>query len=352
MLKKIFKKIYILLIILSLIFIIFLTIKSKNKPQSNTITDSGKTQDYSVSKNGWLSVNSTNLQNEKKQNIQLTGLSSHGIQWYSDIITYNNLKQLKNDWGINIFRVAMYSEAYISNPEELKQKLINIVDYCIDLDMYVIIDWHILNDSNPNTYYEQSNTFFNELSKKYESTPNVIYEICNEPNGNVVTWDDEIKPYAEKIINTIRTNNPNSLIIVGTPDWCKKLKPVADNPLDYDNIAYSCHFYSGSHGKDLQNDIDYALNKNICIFVSECGLTDATGDGQLYFDEFNEWIDFLNKRNISWLFWSFSAKNESSSILLPEYTLNSTNENSSNNINNYLSDSGKFIKKFFKYEQK
>ena len=93
MLKKIFKKIYILLIILSLIFIIFLTIKSKNKPQSNTITDSGKTQDYSVSKNGWLSVNSTNLQNEKKQNIQLTGLSSHGIQLYSDIIKYNNLKQ-------------------------------------------------------------------------------------------------------------------------------------------------------------------------------------------------------------------------------------------------------------------
>lgn len=346
MLKKFFKPLLLILLIFGIIFIVLLTLKFKNTPFSPQIS-SENFQDYSVSKNGWLCVNSTNLQNENKQNIQLKGLSSHGIQWYSDVITYDNLKQLKNNWGINIFRVAMYSEAYVSNPAELKQKLINIVDYCIDLDMYVIIDWHILNDSNPNTYFEQSNIFFNELSQKYANTPNVIYEICNEPNGNVVTWDDEIKPYAEKIINTIRINNPKSLIIVGTPDWCKKLKPVANNPLNYENIAYACHFYSGIHDKDLQSDIDYALNKNLCIFVSECGLTDATGDGNIYFDKFKEWIEFLNERNISWLFWSFSAKNESSSILSPEYSLALKDKKSSTNINNYLSATGKFIKNFF-----
>ena len=57
----------------------------------------------------------------------------------------------------------MYSDAYVKNPDSIKQKLINTVNDCINLDMYVIIDWHILADKNPNTYYEQANIFFEEI---------------------------------------------------------------------------------------------------------------------------------------------------------------------------------------------
>ena len=47
-----------------------------------------------------------------------------------------------------------------------KEKVISLIDYLIDLDMYVIVDWHILSDSNPLTYKEEAITFFDELSKK------------------------------------------------------------------------------------------------------------------------------------------------------------------------------------------
>lgn len=89
----------------------------------------------------------------------------------------------------------------------------------------------------------------------------MLYEICNEPNGGGVTWSNNVKPYAEDIINTIRAKSPKSLIIVGTPDWSKDLKSVADNPLQYSNVIYSCHFYAGTHGNELQESISYCLQK-------------------------------------------------------------------------------------------
>ena len=36
--------------------------------------------------------------------------------------------------------------------------------------MYVIIDWHILSDNNPQTYKKESIEFFNEISKKYKDS--------------------------------------------------------------------------------------------------------------------------------------------------------------------------------------
>ncbi len=238
----------------------------------------------------------------------------------------------------------MYSEGYVATPDKVKNTLINIVDMCIDLDMYVIIDWHILADNNPNIYSNQASLFFDEISTKYANTPNVIYEICNEPNGNDVTWDKDIKPYAEKIIPIIRKNSPKSLIIVGTPFWCQKLEVAADNPLNFNNIVYACHFYSGSHGNELKNSIDYALSKNIPIFVSECGMTDASGNGILYFNEFDSWIKFLDNRNISWIVWSFANKDESSAILKPNYN---TSANPKLNIDDYLTEAGKHLKNIF-----
>lgn len=291
-----------------------------------------------VSKNGFLKVSGNTLQNQKGRTIQLKGLSSHGIQWYYDMINYKNLKYLRDEWGINVFRIAMYTleEGYIYKPE-LKERVIEIIDIAIKLNIYVIVDWHILSDGNPNLFKTQSKDFFYEISKKYNDTPNVIYEICNEPNGGV-TWDNDIKPYAEEIIPIIRNNSKKSLIIVGTPNWSQDVDVAADNPLEFSNIVYAFHFYSGNHNEDLRNKIDYALEKGISVFVSEWGVSKLSGDEGIYIDESNRWIEFLNERKISWINWSFSDKKESSAIL-SEYI--NTEESS---IDNYLSQSGRYIK--------
>lgn len=297
--------------------------------------------DY-VSYNGFLKVKNSKLVNQYNRKIQLKGLSTHGVQWYSDLVTFENLQYLKDNWNINTLRIAMYTaeNGYIDNPDIIKEKVIQIADTAISLDLYVIIDWHILSDGNPNIYKEQSKLFFDEISKKYQNIPNVIYEICNEPNGGSVTWDNEIKPYAEEIIPVIRENSPKSVIIVGTPNWSRDLDKVVNNTLDYNNILYSCHFYSGSHLEEIKTKLDIALDNDLPVFVSEWGTTNYTGDGRIYEDETYELIELLNKNNISWINWSFANKNEGSAILTPDYTLNS-------NIDDYLSESGKLVKELF-----
>ena len=350
-----------------------------------SIAEEPKGDINSVEYSGWLKTDGSALKNQHGEDIQLRGLSSHGIAWYSDVVTHENLRKLKEEWNTNVFRIAMYTDpnsyGYIANPEKNMEIVCNVVDMAVSLDMYVIIDWHILGDSNPKTYESQAREFFDTVSKKYMHTPNVIYEICNEPNGSKVTWENDVKPYAQDIINTIRANSPKSLIIVGTPDWCKDLVSVTKSPLYFDNVVYACHFYAGSHGYDLKEQIDYAISKNIPIFVSECGMTNASGNGEIYADKFESWVDFLNERNISWLYWSFSNKDEGSSVLSTQYPVhtqqerNSTEKEEENNevmenensggeeqeynetlenadndvpdINEYLTEAGKVLKDIF-----
>ena len=293
-----------------------------------------------VSANGWLHTEGAKLLNEKNQPIQLTGLSSHGIEWFGNLVTYNNLQTLKEDWKTNIFRIAMYTDesgqGYVFNKQADINEVYRIADMAISLDMYVIIDWHILQDNNPQKHKSEAIEFFDTVSKKYGNCANVIYEICNEPNGST-SWDSDVKPYAEEVIPVIRKNSPKSLIIVGTPFWCQHIDKAADNPLNFSNIVYSCHFYAGSHKQELRDKIDYCISKNIPIFVSECGATTADGNGSIYNEEFTTWINYLNSKKISWLYWSFCNKNEGSAVLKPEYNTNM-------NINDYLTTSGEFIK--------
>lgn len=294
-----------------------------------------------VSYNGKLKLNGVDLVNQYNEKIQLRGISTHGIQWYSKYANEEVIKQLRNEWNANVIRIAMYTDenGYIQN-KSLKNKVNEIVTIAIKYDMYVIIDWHILKDNNPNIYKEEAKKFFDEMSKKYKDVPNVIFEICNEPNGNV-NWNNDIKPYAEEIIKIIRNNSKESIIIVGTGTWSQDIHDAANNPLDYENIMYACHFYSGTHKDWLRDRVKYARNKGIAIIVSEFGVSNADGTGGVFKEETLKWLEFLNNNNISWINWSLSDKNETSALLIPGTPTNDISDK-------YLSESGKIIKEQMK----
>ncbi|MCD7957020.1 MAG: cellulase family glycosylhydrolase [Lachnospiraceae bacterium] len=290
---------------------------------------------------GALQVIGTQLSDENGNAVQLKGVSTLGLAWYPEYINYDCFAQLKNEWNVSLIRLAMYtaeSGGYCTDGDQeyLKTLIQNGVEYATDLDMYVIIDWHILSDGNPNTYIEEAKAFFEEMSSEFADHNNILYEICNEPNGNV-TWTD-IKTYAAEILPIIRANDPDAVILVGTPNWSQYVDQAAADPITgYDNLMYTLHYYAATHTDYLRSTLVAAMDAGLPIFVSEYGISDASGNGTLDIDQANTWMTLLDERQISCAMWSFSNRDESSAII------KSTCTKTSGFTTDDLTDSGKWL---------
>lgn len=272
-----------------------------------------------VKKNGRLSVKGTRLVNSQGKTVVLKGVSTHGINWFTQYVNKAAFKTLRDNWGVNCIRLAMYTEEYNGycsggNQAELRKLINNGVKYATELGMYVIIDWHILSDGNPAKNKKQAMSFFKYMAKKYKNQNNIFYEICNEPNGGT-SWN-RIKSYASSVIKTIRKYDKKNIILVGTPTWSQDVDVAADSPIKgYSNIMYTFHFYAATHGDSYRQKVQAAIQKGLPVFVSEFGISESSGNGRIDKNEANKWMQFLKKNKISYVCWSLCNKNESCSLL-------------------------------------
>ena len=299
-----------------------------------------------VSQHGQLSVKNGQLVDKSGKGYQLRGMSTHGLTWFPEFVNESAFKTLRDDWNTNVVRLAMYvdewgsGQCYMGNKSGSLELLEKGVDICIKLDMYVIIDWHVLNPGDPSKYTNEAKSFFETVSKRYAKYPNVIYEICNEPNGGA-SWSGNIKPYAEKIIPVIRKNAPNSVIIVGTPTWSQEIdKPLSD-PLNYKNVMYAFHFYAATHA-GLRSNVENCVAQGLPVFVSEFGTCDASGGGANDFNETQKWLSYFDKQGISYCNWSICNKDETCSVLRPGTSANGNWSESD------LTENGKWIHNWLK----
>lgn len=299
-----------------------------------------------VSQHGQLSVKNGQLVDKNGKGYQLRGMSTHGLTWFPEFVNESAFKTLRDDWNTNVVRLAMYvdewgnGQCYMGNKSGSLELLEKGVDICIKLDMYVIIDWHVLNPGDPSKYTNEAKSFFETVSKRYAKYPNVIYEICNEPNGGA-SWSGNIKPYAEKIIPVIRKNAPNSVIIVGTPTWSQEIdKPLSD-PLSYKNVMYAFHFYAATHA-GLRSNVENCVAQGLPVFVSEFGTCDASGGGANDFNETQKWLSYFDKQGISYCNWSICNKDETCSVLRPGTSANGNWSESD------LTENGKWMRNWFR----
>ena len=287
-----------------------------------------------------LAVEGTQLVDDKGNPVQMRGISTHGLAWYPGYVNEDCFAQLK-EWGVDVVRLAMYtgeSGGYCTggDKDSLKKLVYDGVEYATNCGLYVIIDWHILSDGNPNTYIEESKAFFREMSKEYADYTNVLYEICNEPNGGT-SWSD-VKKYAEQIIDVIRENDDNGIILVGTPNWCQYVDQAAADPIeDCKNVMYTLHFYAATHTDYLRNAMVDAINAGLPIFVSEYGICDASGNGAIDRNQANQWVSVMDQYGVSYVAWNLSNKGETSALI----------KSSCNKLSGFtaedLSESGKWL---------
>ena len=274
-------------------------------------------QNTVVEKHGLLRVEGNRIVNAEDTPVAFAGNS---LFWSNEgwggeaFYTKQVVEWLKEEWNTTIIRAAMGVDAsggYLENKESQKAKVSAVVDACIEQGLYVIIDWH---SHHAHEHKAEAVAFFKEMASQYGESPNVIYEIYNEPVR--VSWKKEVKPYSEEVIAAIREADPDNLILVGSPHWAQDVDIASEDPITgYENLAYTLHFYAATHKESLRKKAQKALDNGIALFVSEYGTCEASGDGKIDEASLEKWMDFMKQNHISHCNWAVNDKKESASVL-------------------------------------
>lgn len=265
---------------------------------------------------GRLKVIGTQLMDEHNQPYALRGMSLGWSCWWPRFWSGGTVDWLYRDWNCSVIRAAMAVEespGYDSDPAGSRKLIEGVVEAAIQSGIYVIIDWHgehITRDE------AKAKAFFGEMAAKYGKYPNIIYEVFNEPTDQD-SWP-EVKGYAEAVIKVIRAKDPNNVILVGSPRWDQELQlPAADPIRGASNLMYTMHFYAGTHKRWLRDRTDAAIAAGLPVFISESGAMGSSGDGANDYKEWQAYIDWINKHNLSWISWAVIDKKETDAVLYP-----------------------------------
>ena len=123
------------------------------------------------------------------------------------------------EMGAMIVRIPVHPVAWRERtPEKYLELLDQAVEWCTDLGMYIIIDWHSIGNlemelfQNPmyNTSKQETYQFWRTIAQHFKGNNTIaFYEIFNEPTTyrgqlGTITWA-EWKGINEKIIDLIRS---------------------------------------------------------------------------------------------------------------------------------------------------
>src|SRR5690349_14388181 len=99
--------------------------------------------DTPVARNGQLHVCGLKLCNQNNEPVQLRGMSTHGIQWYSSCIKTASLDALATDWKADILRISMYvakeEDGYETNPRKFTDMVHGYIEEATKRGMYALV---------------------------------------------------------------------------------------------------------------------------------------------------------------------------------------------------------------------
>jgi len=289
-----------------------------------------------TSTHGKLKVEGGKIKNTSNQDVVLRGMSLYwyngpwgggqpGNQFYNEQV----VKDLADNWGASVIRAAIGDKSVSVAKDMMK--------WAKTAGIYVIIDNHSHTAHNET---DAVKNFFRDVSQEVKNNnyTHVIYELYNEPQAGT-TWA-QIKTFANEVIPVIRANDPDGLIVVGTPAMSSNIGAAKSDPItgtNAKNVLYTLHFYAGEGGHGLYKDaLKSAYCADLPVFVTEWGTTPASGNGTVSESGSNSWISLLEAAKVSHANWSLSNAGESSAAL------------TGNSLTGGLTQSGTYVKNLMK----
>lgn len=287
-------------------------------PEATEPSSSAVITDKIVENTGKLRVDGNRIVDSEGETVVLKGMSTFGIQNCEGFFTEETVKTLAEDWGCDVLRIALTGdkdiEGYLKDPDKYFDMVCKICDLCIEQGIYVIVDWNIAYYDDAEENKDAAIDFFQRLSVIYSDSDNLIYEFNNYPlfyeehdedsdedsDEEVNEWEDAIKPLATEVINAVRANNPDSIIIVGVPNNGLDIGAISESKLEFENIVYGCRVFSGSNKQEMRDKITEVIENDTCVFITEwCFCTDDLKGG-IFTKESDKWAEFLDEKGISW----------------------------------------------------
>ena len=268
-----------------------------------------------VERHGALSVRDGRIVDEHGESVTLRGMSLFWSQWGPQYYSAETVEWLARDWQVDVVRAAIAAEGNDGARQHFARefaKASTVIDAAVANGIYVIVDWHA-----HRPYPDEAERFLAAIASKYGHLPNLIYEPFNEPLRGGVEWSRDVKPYHERVIGAIRVIDPDNLVIAGSPSWSQDVDLAARDPLPFDNVAYTLHYYAATHRQALRDKADVALEEGLALLITEFGTVEATGNGPIDLVESERWWDWAERNNIGWMNWSIGDKDESSAALKP-----------------------------------
>ena len=192
----------------------------------------------------------------------------------------------------------------MSASDYLSKVLKPAVDYATSKNLYVIIDYHQIDNATTGTSAADATTFWADTAPQFASYTNVIYEPFNEPIDMSASWTT-LKPVVQGWIDTIRAGAPNNIIIVPSMIYDQRPGDAASNPPTGTNLMYTAHIYPGNWNATFKSQVATAVAK-APVFITEWGYILNSSDHTMGTSSATYGTDFetlVDSYGASWTAW-------------------------------------------------
>ena len=240
---------------------------------------------------------------------------------YQDEWNKKLFEDVKN-LGANIVRIPVHPIAWrLRTPNEYIKLLDDAVQWCTELGLYIIIDWHsignlktgLFQDPMYITSYTETLSFWQTIARHFANHNTIaFYELFNEPTTyreelGSVTWE-EWRKMNEDMIRVIRAFDKETIPLVAGFDWAYDLTPLYIDPVNAAGIGYVTHPYGHKRTQPFEpkweENFGFAASQ-YPVFATEFGFTLGDLSTKDNIEYGTAIIKYLEDKGISWSWWVY-----------------------------------------------
>lgn len=279
------------------------------------------------------------LVDKNGRQMEIRGVGTHHLLQYTNLHTYDAINSLKS-YGVNCLRICAYLEdwdfassdgeiayGYVSHPTETKAEIEKLIDICVSLGMYILLDWHVLgNGTNGQSaptgaaafHQTEAEEFFTYFSSKYANLPNMMYELANEPYKSTYA---QCVSFVTAIRNIITANVDDPIMVMNGPS-ANGASTMYDN---LRNAGITDVFVSNhQYGQNQVTNYTNQWNNNYPLFNTEWGNSSSSGDGAGSDANAIAMLEWHHTYGVPHAVWKYTDQTMATSLLKNLGTINSS----------------------------